>query len=74
MNDKQRVKDFLDFLEQHPDNIIATDYYNHPYSSLRDSIIKTLQMAYSDGKVEGFNDCRGQELWDKTLISGKEDW
>ena len=74
MTDKQRVNDFLEFLEKHPDSIINTENYTYTYSSLRESVIKTLQMAYGDGHVKGFNDCQEQELFDKTLISGKEDW
>ena len=74
MTDKQRVKDFLEFLQEHPDSIVITENYTYTYSSLRDSIIKTLQMAYGDGEVKGFNDCQAQELFDKTLISGTEDW
>ena len=74
MTDKQRVNDFLKFLQEHPDSIMVGKNESYTYSSLRESIIKTLSMAYGDGRVEGFNDCRGQELWDKTLISNKEDW
>ena len=74
MTDKQRVNDFLQFLEKHPDSIINTENSTYSYSSLRESVIKTLQMAYGDGQIKGFNDCREQELFDKTLISGKEDW
>ena len=74
MTDKQRVKDFLAFLQEHPDSIVVTENSTYTYLTLRDSIIKTLQMAYSDGKVRGFNDCQSQELFGKTLISGKEDW
>lgn len=74
MTDKQRVNDFLNFLQEHPDSIVATENYTYTYSSLRESVIKTLSMAYGDGQVKGFNDCQEQELFDKTLISGKEDW
>lgn len=74
MTDKQRVNDFLKFLQEHPDSIVATENCTYTYSSLRESIIKTLSMAYGDGQVKGFNDCQEQELFDKTLISGKEDW
>ena len=74
MTEKQTVKDFLNFLEQHPDSIINTENHTYTYSTLMDSIIKTLSMAYGDGELKGFNDCQEQELFDKTLISEKEDW
>ena len=74
MNEKQTVKDFIDFLDKYSDSIICTGENTYTYSTLRESIIKTLQMAYGDGEVKGFNDCQEQELFDKTLISGKEDW
>lgn len=74
MTHKSCVKDFLEYLAQHEDEIIITEKHTYTNSTLRESIIKTLQMAYGDGQVKGFNDCRGQELWDKTLISSKEDW
>lgn len=74
MTEKQCVKDFLEYLAQHEDEIIITEKYTYPNSTLRDSIIKTLSLAYGDGEVKGFNDCQAQELFDKTLISGKEDW
>ena len=71
---KSCVRDFLEYLAQHEDEIIVTEKHKYTYSSLRESIIKTLQMAYGDGEVKGFNDCQEQELFDKTLISGKKDW
>lgn len=74
MTDKQRVSDFLKFLQEHPDSIMVGKNESYTYSSLRESITKTLQMAYGDGQVKGFNDCQEQELFDKTLMSGKEDW
>lgn len=74
MTHKSYVRDFLEFLGKHPDSVISTENHTYSYSTLRESIIKTLKMAYGDGKTEGFNDCRAQELFDKTLISGKEDW
>lgn len=74
MTDKQKVNDFLKFLQEHPSSIINTGNYIYSYSSLRESIIKTLQMAYGKGQIKGFNECQEQELFDKTLISGKEDW
>lgn len=74
MTDKQRVNDFLKFLQEHPDYIMVGKNESYTYSSLRESITKTLKMAYGDGQIKGFNDCQEQELFDKTLISGKEDW
>ena len=74
MTDKQRVNDFLKLLQEHPNEIMIGKNESYTYSTLRDSIIKTLQMAYGDGEVKGFNDCQAQELFDKTLISVKEDW
>lgn len=74
MTEKQIVKDFLNFLDKHKDSIITTETNTYSYNTLRESIIKTLQTAYADGKVEGFNDCKSEELFDKTLISNKEDW
>ncbi len=74
MTHKSCVKDFLDFLSKHEDSIINTENHTYTYSTLRDSIIKTLQMAYGDGELKGFNECQAQELFDKTLISNKEDW
>ena len=74
MTDKQRVNDFLKFLEEHPDSIVVGKNESYTYSSLRESVIRTLSMAYGDGQIKGFNDCQEQELFDKTLISGKEDW
>ena len=73
MTEKQCVKNFLDFLEKYPNSIICTDDNTYTYRTLRDSIIKTLSLAYGDGEVKGFNDCREQKLFDNTLISGKED-
>ena len=74
MTYKSCVKDFLEYLAQHEDEIIITEKHTYTNSTLRDSIIKTLQMAYGDGEVKGFNDCRTQELFDKNLISDKRDW
>ena len=74
MTHKSCIRDFLEFLSKHEDSIINTEKHTYTYSTLRKSIIKTLEMAYGDGKIEGFNDCRAQELFDKTLISRKEDW
>lgn len=74
MTEKDTVKDFVDFLKKHPDSIICTGENTYTYKTLRDSIVRTLSIAYSDGEVKGFNDCQEQELFDKTLISGKEDW
>ena len=73
MTHKSCVRDFLEFLAKHEDSIINTEKHTYTYSTLRESIIKTLAMAYGDGKIEGFNDCQAQELFDKTLISRKED-
>ena len=74
MTYKSCVKDFLEYLAQHEDEVIITEKHTYTNSTLRDSIIKTLQMAYGDGEVKGFNECRAQYLFDKTLISDKKDW
>lgn len=74
MTHKSCVRDFLEFLEKHPDSVITTENHTYSYSTLRKSIIKTLEMAYGDGKIAGFNNCQARELFDKTLISNKEDW
>ena len=74
MTYKSCVKDFLEYLAQHEDEIIITEKHTYTNSTLRDSIIKTLQMAYGDGGVDGFNSCLKQQLFDKTLISDKKDW
>lgn len=74
MTHKSYVRDFLEFLEKHPDSVITTENRTYSYSTLRKSIIKTLEMAYGDGKVAGFNNYQAGELFDKTLISNKEDW
>lgn len=74
MTYKSCVKDFLEYLAQHADEIIITEKHTYTNSTLRESIIKTLQMAYGDGKVNGFNNCIEQQLFDKTLISDKKDW
>ncbi len=74
MTEKQTVKDFVDFLQKHPDSIVVTGNNSYTYGTLRDSIIKTIGMAYSDGEVKGFTKARSEELFDKTLISNKEDW
>ena len=74
MTHKSCVRDFLEYLAQHEDEIIITEKHSYTNATLRDSIMKTLQMAYRDGQVKGFNDCQAQELFDKTLISSKEDW
>lgn len=73
MTHKSCVRDFLEFLAEHEDSIIHTEKHTYTCSTLRESIIKTLRMAYGDGQVKGFNDCQSQELFDKTLISGRED-
>ena len=74
MTYKSCVRDFLEYLSQHEDEIIITEKHKYTNSTLRESIIKTLKMAYGDGQVKGFNDCQEQELFDKTLISDKKDW
>ena len=74
MTHKSCVRDFLEFLEKHPDSVITTENHTYSYSTLRESIIQTLKMAYSDGEVAGFNNYQAEELFDKTLISNKEDW
>ena len=74
MTDKERTKLFLDFLEAHHNSIITFDDNCFTYSELRKSIIKSLEMAYGDGKVAGFNESQSSEDWDKTLISDKKDW
>lgn len=75
MTDKQRTKLFLDFLELHHNSLanLGKDECC-TYSELRKSIIKSLEMAYGDGKVAGFNEAQSNEDWDKTLISNKKDW
>ena len=73
MTYKSCVKDFIEYLAQHEDEIIITEKHTYTNSTLRDSIIKTLQMAYGDGEVKGFNKCQAQYLFDKTLISDKKD-
>lgn len=57
MTNKQRVNDFLKFLQEHPDSIMVGKNESYTYSSLRESIIKILSMDYEDGQVKGFNDC-----------------
>lgn len=74
MTEKQTVKNFIDFLEKHPDSIVCTGDNTYTYKTLRDSIAKTLSMAYGDGEVKGFNDANNEENFDKTLISNKQDW
>ena len=73
MTYKSCVKDFLEYLAQHEDEIIITEKHTYTNSTLRESIIKTLQMTYGDGGVKGFNSCLEQQLFDKTLISDKKD-
>lgn len=74
MTEKEIVKDFVDFLEKHSDSIVCTGENTYTYKILKDSIIRTLSMAYGDGEVKGFTNARSEELFDKTLISNKEDW
>lgn len=74
MTEKETVKNFVDFLEKHPDSIVCTGENTYTYKTLRDSIVKTLSMAYGDGEIKGFTKARSEELFDKTLISNKEDW
>jgi hypothetical protein len=71
MTEKQIVTDFVEFLAEHPDGIVASKRdVAYTYSTLRKSIIKTLQMAYE----KGLNEAKEQEDFDKTLVSNKNDW
>jgi hypothetical protein len=40
---------------------------SYPYSSLRESIIKTLQMSHSDGYEQGKLDAEANALYDVTI-------
>lgn len=73
MTDKQRVKDFITFLQEHPDTIMIGKNESYTYSSLRESIIKTLQMSHSDGYEQGKLDTEANALYDVT-IGGHKDW
>jgi hypothetical protein len=69
MSDKKIVKLFIDFLETNPEcNIEGFDVCNN--KELRIAILKTIELANQDGIRYG----EASELFDKTLISNKNDW
>ena len=61
MTHKSCVRDFLEFLEKHPDSVITTENHTYSYSTLRESIIQTLKMAYGDEAVAGSNHSTAQD-------------
>ena len=74
MTHKSYVKDFLEFLQKNPESIIATENHTYTYSTLRDSIIKTLSMAYGDGEVKGFNNCQDDTLISSSMVKRWNEW
>lgn len=76
MTSKQIVEDFLHFLNTHKGYIVtdtgADQTYN--YIELRKAIIDCLKQAMADGYEKGCRDTEASELFDKTLISVKQDW
>ena len=73
MTSKQIVNDVLNHFKIHP-GYIQTDTNNYySYKKLRKAIRDCLKQAMTDGYEKGCQDTKAFELFDKTLISGKED-
>lgn len=72
MTDKQIVEDFLNFLNIKQGLISTPTGHVYTYKELRTAIMnyakQSMDEAYKQGKLDGEAD------YDKTLISGKEDW
>ena len=74
MTSKQIVKDLLYYLNKRS-GYIQTDTDNYySYKKLRKAIMDCLKQAMADGYEKGCRDTEAAELFEKTLISGKEDW
>ena len=74
MTSKQIVEDLLYYLKNHPGYIQSDTNNYYSYKKLRKAIIDCLKQAMTDGYEKGCQDTKTSELFDKTLISGKEDW
>lgn len=73
MTSKEKVFDFLSFLQRNSGSI-CTKNAVYTYSELLQAFLDTFE-AYADSQIQknlqerdSFND------WDETLISGKADW
>jgi hypothetical protein len=70
MTNKEKVLDFLDFLNTHS-GVISTGNAVYNYSELRHAIIDTFE-EYANSQIHKIKDSFYD--WDKTLISDKADW
>lgn len=75
MTDKQIVKDFLHFLNNHKGHIITDKGVEQTYSciELRKAIINCLNQAMEDGYKKGHTEAEANALYDVT-IGGHKDW
>ncbi len=73
MTHKSCVKDFLEYLAQHEDEIIITEKHTYTNSTLRESIINCLNQAMEDGYKKGHIEAEANALYDVT-IGGHKDW
>ena len=71
MTSKERVLDFINFLDTHT-GVVSTGNAMYTYSDLRKSLLEVLgsllELQTNLEQKDSFDE------WDKTLISGKADW
>ena len=72
MTDKQIVRDFLDFLQEHK-GYIVTNNNTYNYLELHTAIVNCLRQAMDDGYEQGKLDAEANALYDVT-IGGHKDW
>lgn len=76
MTDKQIIEDFLCLLNNKEGLISTLTGHVITYKELRTAIMNCLKQAMEDGYAKCLNEALAQTEMDfnKTLISGKEDW